>query len=406
MRRVSIFVLPTLIGLCLTAGTVMVLSRVTRVQTVAALPTLYVPPSLTATHTPTRTPTPSHTPTATTTPTATATHTPTATLTPTLTPTLATRVFEISAVMPGVYLPPTGTPFPVGTILLPAPPPPVEPLPDATHEAPPYTGWYRFESDHPLVQYAPARWQPRLHDGASRGQYHRSADGAGYITFSFEGEGLRIQYVAARNMGTFEVIIDGAVIDTVDAYSPELRYPTTRVYTLDSGPHTLTLRGTGTGHPNSEGPVIALDAIDVFRGTSNTRILPPPDVTATPSPTPQPADVELIAAPPSPEPTATESAPQVLTVSVVIAYDENGNRAVDPAEGVSGMSVRAVEVGTNRAIAQTFTDAGGYARLEVTTSAEVRVVVPYFGQVWDVPASGQGAFTLLLDPGNQPGLIP
>jgi hypothetical protein len=118
----------------------------------------------------------------------------------------------------------------------------------------------------------------------------------------------------------------------------------------------------------------------------------------------------LVAAPPTVQPTATPVAPGLLTISVVIAYDENGNRDVDPAEGVSGISVRAVEVGTNRVIAQAFTDSQGYAQLQVVTSAEARVVVPYFGTVWDVPRSrsggGQASYTLLLEPGNQPGLIP
>ena len=94
---------------------------------------------------------------------------------------------------------------------------------------------------------------------------------------------------------------------------------------------------------------------------------------------------------------------------VVIAYDENGNRAVDPAEGVSGISVRVVEVGTNRVIAQAFTDSSGFAQLQVVTSAQSRVVVPYFGKVWQLPNSRRGGnvrFTLLLTPGNQPGLIP
>ncbi|WP_228845306.1 hypothetical protein [Phototrophicus methaneseepsis] len=44
------------------------------------------------------------------------------------------------------------------------------------------------------------------------------------------------------------------------------------------------------------------------------------------------------------------------------------------------------------------------------TSAEVQVVVPYFGKVWNVTQGRGGnretSFTLLLEPGNQPGLIP
>ncbi|MEO1442970.1 MAG: hypothetical protein AAFV33_21395, partial [Chloroflexota bacterium] len=417
MRRIHVFILLILAVSSLVTWALVFVLRGSQSDLVAVLPTLFVLPSETPTATPTRvrvdtahSPTATHTPTATLTPTATATPSTTATLTPTLTPTLATRVVEISAVMPGVYVPPTATPFPAGTILLPAPPQPVEPLPDATHEPPPYSGWYSFESDHPLVQYS-TPWQPRQTPGrvdtdrhASRGQYHRSENTTSYVTFPFEGEGLRIRYVAARNMGMFDIVVDGQVIDTVDAYADELRFPSTRVYFVGPGSHTLTIRSSGQKNSASEGYVVGLDAIQVFRGSANTLILPPPAESATPSPVPQPAaGVERVAAPPTVQPTTTPVAPGLLTISVVIAYDENGNRDVDPAEGVSGISVRAVEVGTNRVIAQAFTDSQGYAQLQVVTSAEARVVVPYFGTVWDVPRSrsggGQASYTLLLEPG-------
>jgi hypothetical protein len=384
-----------------------------------ALPTLLVLPSLTPSHTPNPTDTLTHTPSPTSTPTATATPTANASALPTLTPTLATRVVEINAVMPGVYVPPAPTPFPAGTILLPAPPLPIEPLPDATNEPPPYFGWTSFESDHPLVQYS-TPWQARQVAAASRGQYHRLENVTSTATFPFEGEGLRIRYVAARNMGLFDVVVDGVVIDTVDAYATELHFLGTHVYYVESGPlgtraHTLTIRSAQRKNAASEGYVIGLDAIQVFRGTANTLIIPPPAESATPSPVPQPAaGVELVAAPPTRPATATPIPAQSLTVGVVIAYDENGNRAVDPAEGVSGISVRAVEVGTNRVIAQAFTDAQGYTQLQLVSAVEARVVVPYFGMVWEVPRSRSGgsrgqakaSFTLLLEPGNQPGLIP
>jgi hypothetical protein len=311
--------------------------------------------------------------------------------------------------MPGVYIPPTATDFPFGTILLSEPPLPIEPMSDATHEAPPYSGWYSFESDHPLVGYS-RPWQARQVVAASRGQYHRSEDTTSDVTFPFDGEGLRIRYVAARNMGLFDVIVDGVVIDTLDAFAPELRFPGTQVYFVGPGAHTLTLRSAGRKNNASDGYVVGLDAIQVFRGTANTLILPPPAESTTPTPQPRPAaGVELVAAPPTLQPTTTPIAPGLLTVSVVIAYDENGNRAVDPAEGVAGISVRVVEVGTNRVISQAFTDAQGLAQLQVVTSAQARAVVPYFGRVWEIPrdrGGGQVAFTLLLQPGNQPGLIP
>ncbi|MEO8608799.1 MAG: hypothetical protein ABI690_12990 [Chloroflexota bacterium] len=397
-------------ALCLvTWGTAVYLLFNPAGRSTAALPTLMVLPSLTPSRTPTRTPTATDTLTATATFTPTDTPTATATFTPTLTPTLSTRVVEISAIMPGVYVPPTLTPFPSGTILLPAPPAPVEPLLDATNEPPPYEGWYSFESDNPNVSYTTA-WESRLNAAASRGEYHRSENVQSYASFTFEGEGLRIRYVAALNMGIFQVVVDGVVIDTVDAYAPELAFPGTRVYFVGRGTHTLELRSAQQRNPQSEGYVLALDAVQVFRGTANTLIIPPPAVTSTPTPQPQPAaGVELVGAPPTVQPTTTPIAPSLVTVSVVIAYDENGNRAVDPAEGVSGISVRVVEVGTNRVITQAFTDSSGFAQLQVVTSAQARVVVPYFGKVWEVPNSRRGgnvSFTLLLTPGNQPGLIP
>ncbi len=102
--------------------------------------------------------------------------------------------------------------------------------------------------------------------------------------FVFEGEGLRIRYVAARNMGMFDVIVDGVVIDTVDAYAPDLSFPGTQVYFVGSGMHTLILRNAQHKNNASDGYVIGLDAIQVYRGSANTLILPPPAITNTPTP--------------------------------------------------------------------------------------------------------------------------
>jgi hypothetical protein len=323
-------------------------------------------------------------------------------------PTLATRVLDIYSVMPGVFVPATATPYPPNVTFIPAPPNPYEPLPDATRMPPPYFGWTSFESDNPNVVYA-TRWERRLHENASRGQYHRTEDVSSSIALAFEGEGLRIRYVAARNMGMFQVVVDDIVIDTIDAYAGELTFPGTRVYTLVPGAHRLELRPTGQKNSSSEGFAVALDAIQVWRSDGHTLILPPPDEAYTPTPEPQPAAFALVSAPPTMQATATEIAPVTTTASIVIGYDENGNRAIDPAEGVAGISVRLVEVGTNRALAQAFTDASGYAQLQVVSTAEVRLVVPYFGKVYPIPAGRRATdarFTLLLTPGNQPGLIP
>jgi hypothetical protein len=389
--------------LCLPVWAVLVYSviQLNVPEKLTILPTL----AILTTAEPTRTPLPTASPTTLTMPTLTVEPT----LVPTVVmPTLATRVLEINAVMPGVFVPATASPYPPDVTVIPAPPNPYEPLPDATRLPPPYFGWTSFESDNPHVVYA-TRWERRLHQNASRGQYHRTDDVYSSVAFAFEGEGLRIRYVAARNMGLFHVVVDGIVIDTIDAYASELAFPGTRVYTLTPGAHLLELRPTGQKNNRSEGITVALDAIQVWRSDGHTLIIPPPDEAYTPTPEPQPADFALVSAPPTMQPTTTAIAPSPITASIVIAYDENGNRAVDPAEGVAEISVRLVEVGTNRALAQTFTDASGYAQLQVVSTAEVRLVVPYFGRVYPIPAGRRAAdarFTLLLAPGNQPGLIP
>lgn len=375
----------------------------------ADLPTLMVMPSLTASARPTITSFPTSTSTVTQTFTSTITTTATASPIPTSTATLATRVLSINAIMPGVYLSPSLTPFPTGIVLLSEPPVPIEPLPDATLLPPPYPGWYSFESDNPNIHYS-LPWEPRLVREASRGQYHRSEAVNSTISFAFEGEGLRVRYVVARNMGIFELVVDGTVVDTIDAYAPKLSFLGTKVYFVGRGAHQLIIRNTGRKNNMSEGSVVTLDAIQVFRGNSNTYIFPSSQSTETATPAPIPAKyIELISAPPTMQPTTTPTAPRATVITIVVGYDENRNRSIDPSEGVEGIPVRIVTVGNNRVIAQGFTDRKGFAQIQILIDADVRVVVPYFGRVWNLSQTRNvelPPFTLLLAPGNQPGLIP
>jgi hypothetical protein len=372
-------------------------------KVLAALPTSIVFVSFTPSITPTvsSTSTPSITPTPTLSPTS------TFTLTATPSATLSQRVLQVAAIMPDVHLPPTPTELPFGTILLPALPQPVEPLPDATNQLPPYNGWYSFESDHPKVSYA-SLWDARQIVYASRGQYHRTEDRSGVVSFPFEGEGVRVRYVAARNMGMFDLFIDGKKVDTIDGYSGELIFPGTSIYMVSKGSHLLQIQSAGMKNAQSEGYAVGLDAIQVFQGSPNTLILTPPPVSLTPPPSPQPvAKVELITVPPTTQPLEQEA--EAVSVNLVIAYDENGNKAVDPAEGVRDIPVRVVHSKTNRVISEYFTDSSGYIGIEIQIDAPTRLVVPYFGKVWELPRGRQdntASFTLLLTPGNQPGLIP
>jgi len=352
----------------------------------------------------TRTPTPSLTSSVT----ATATTTPSST--PTMT--LSTRTAHLAIILPDVTLPSTATPLPDNLHILAEPPEPVEPLPNATLISFPYndfTEWIAFESDHPAMRYIQGNWTPIGSKRASQGQYHYTEDTDAVVRFAFDGEAVRVRYVGFTNGGIWNVRIDGEVVDTIDSYAPIGTFTGTQVYFVGECEHTLELHNTTAANEASTGTMIAFDAVQVYRPDDLTLILPDGVLpTDTPTPTLIPVqNIELIQAPPSPQPTATEIPIQIVSASVVLGYDENANGVIDVSEGIRGISVRFVEVGTNRVLAHAFTDEQGFAQLQASTNSVVQLVVPYFGESWSVQAgSTDQNFTLLLNAGNQPGLIP
>lgn len=371
-----------------------------------AEPTRHAPPPMTATLI-LATVVPSATLTATPSPTL----TPSSTATASATPTLATRVGVVTLIMPDVTLPASATPLPENLRILAEAPAPIEPLPDATLLPFPYadfTDWVSFESDHPAMHYRAGVWSPLRSERASQGQYHYTEDTHAEVGLTFTGEAVRVRYVGFTNGGVWELLVDGAVLDTIDSYAPSGAFTGTQVYTLGAGDHTLTLRNTEQANPASRGHMLALDAVQVYQPDALTVLVPDGLLpTDTPTPTLIPARrIELVQAPPSPQPTATEIPFQRVGASLLIGYDENANGVLDVSEGVRGISARLVEVGTNRVLAQGFTDERGFAELAATVNAPVLLVVPYFGQSWSVRAGSQQTFTLLLSPSNQPGLIP
>ncbi|MCL4237636.1 MAG: hypothetical protein KJ047_05265 [Anaerolineae bacterium] len=340
--------------------------------------------TLTATATVEITIPPTFTPTLT--PTASPTHTPLPTQT--ITPTLAVRVLQVTAVMPGLALEPAAD-------LL------------ATSDALPLDEWVRFESDHPALDYLGGEWVDMWSWSAGQNEYRYSVDADAAVRLDFEGEGVRVCYVAFWNGGIWDVAVDGRVVGSVDAYSAEAHFTCTDTFPVEAGAHTLVIRNTGERDPASSDTMLALDAVLTYHSSPSAVITSAASFTA--SPEAQPARrVELIQGPPAIQPTATDAPPELVTVAVLIAYDENANRSVDPAEGVRGIPVRLVDVTTNRALAQAFTDESGYARIQLRTNAQISLVVPYFGQSWDVSRrwGDDSTFTLLLPAGNQPGLIP
>jgi hypothetical protein len=376
-------------------------------EVVAELPTIAVLPTNTATSTPTTT----LTPTATFTATPTNTNTPTATLTPSSTPTLATLILQVTAGDARS----TSTPFAAPTLTATATMPPTSTIPSPPPQIPAAStaaaapGWIRYETNDPVFEYTIGRWYSFKAARANGGSYMYSADLNAVAVLPFEGAGLRVRYVAYTLYGIFEIRLDGQVVAVVDSYRPRAEILTTDIFGLAQGKHTLEIVNTGRKNPASGWYTIALDDVEIYQGVPPTDTpTPSPSATATFTPSPMPVrDIKLVSGPPAIKPTNTPIPPSLVTASLVIAYDENGNNAVDPGEGVQGISVRLVKSSTNEVLASGFTNVDGFVQIQALSDAPVRLIVPYFGKFWDV--SGGGAephFTLILSPGNQPGLIP
>jgi len=108
--------------------------------------------------------------------------------------------------------------------------------------------------------------------------------------------------------------------------------------------------------------------------------------TATPIPTPTPMAVirPLTLAPPTPTPLPQFS----IAIGLSAYYDQNNNHAPDIDEGIAGISVRILDLRTNRLLTHVFTNEEGYASVTVTAPDAVRVSVPYLGYNQTVRAPG------------------
>lgn len=355
--------------------------------------------TLTATESPTTTatPTPTHTPTASPTPTA------------TWTPVVETVIVPQTVVVaPPVIIIPTQLPPPPLPTQIP-PPSPLPPPPTPAASPTPSFGWMRFESNAFIA--LTGAWQVARDARASGGGYRESASAGATLRFPFTGDGVHVIYRAHPQGGRFELILDGTTsLGIVDTYAEAVGYYVTDPFFVESGYHVLDVV---TRAPRSGETSVAIDAVSVFRGPPMpTRIAPTaaPDATDD-DVTRQPvANIALISQPPPPEPTATPVPEVLIAVEVVVAYDLNRNDSPDPDEGVQGISARMLDTTTNRLLASGLTDERGFVRLQAVTANPVTVVVPYFGETFPVRAgrgrSQSARWTLLLDAGTQPGLIP
>lgn len=305
----------------------------------------------------------------------------------------------------------TETPTPLPTVNVPTPPVKVALLPSADTSL---IGWYECDVTDPALRYQ-GKWDSFTATYRSvNKRYFYTDDEQARLTYRFLGAAVRVRYIAYYTYGVFQIVIDGQVRTTIDSYYPKQtdgrgNFLSTEVFGLAHGWHVLEIVRMGRKAPESAGTMIAIDAIDVYLNgpvpSARPTALP---ITATLTPSPAPAErIQVIAAPPTVQPTATAVSPNVVSVNFSIAYDLNGNKAIDLAEGVQSISVRLVAADTNQVMASGYTNEEGFIHLEGMTNTPLRLVVPYFNKYWDIPnRSGTLRITMLIPPANQPGIIP
>ncbi len=283
----------------------------------------------------------------------------------------------------------------------------VDILPDGVAPSEIY-GWTRHES----VDLIPVtgQWALRTMQNASDGAYHESRDSGAMLRFPFEGDGFRIGYRSEVHGGSFQILRDGeflAIYGTdVNEIDPELNPSrqtfVTQPYWVTPGYHVVDIVCLSDGQ-GAQG--CNIDYIETFVG-------PPVPVAPTvvvPTQAEMVENVELIAAPPTLAPTATPASDSVIAVDVFVNVDLNTNSQIEPNEGVSGISVQAIDVSNNTTLATSVTDESGFVRISVATTNHIVLLIPMLGESFYVRNRGSDlveTWELVIDPATVPGLIP
>jgi hypothetical protein len=263
-------------------------------------------------------------------------------------------------------------------------------------------GWQRYES----IEFIPVVgvWQLRTAQNASDGAYHETDRQEALFRFPLEGDGIRLGFRLQRNGGSFHLRVDNRTLDIFDTQFPDgdttERSVISREYFFDSDYHVMDIFVSTL----PEYGQVAVDFVEIFNGP------PVPHATIdSPAGMRDAIDIQLVAAPPTATPTPAPLTASIITVDVIVAYDLNANGEIDPNEGAQDVSIRSVDTLTNALLASNMTDASGFARVQVTTTHDLLLVIPLLGETFGVRNRGREivtSWTLLISPANVPGLIP
>src|SRR5690606_41523168 len=100
---------------------------------------------------------------------------------------------------------------------------------------------------------------------AGQNEYRYSVDLDAAVRLDFEGEGVRVCYVAFWNGGRWEVVIDGQVVGTVDSYSAEAPLTFLDTFPVAAGAHTLLVHNTPQLNATNSYTILPIDAVLTYR---------------------------------------------------------------------------------------------------------------------------------------------
>jgi alpha-amylase len=81
---------------------------------------------------------------------------------------------------------------------------------------------------------------------------------------TFTGRKFGVLALLDPSSGRMTVLVDGAVVATVDLYAKRAQTQTVSIRTVTTGTHTVTLAWTGTKSAASSGTTIKIDGIAVI----------------------------------------------------------------------------------------------------------------------------------------------
>ena len=126
----------------------------------------------------------------------------------------------------------------------------------------------RYDDSNPLIRYE-GTWKSMGDDAKNVNRTLSVSDTTDdRMSLSFKGESISITGLKGPDFGFADVIIDGNLAGTIDAYADSTKYRKGlfSIYGLDVNIHTLDLVIKGKHSPESTGNRIAIDAIEIAGG--------------------------------------------------------------------------------------------------------------------------------------------